>query len=57
MFIRYIFKLRHRANEFQAYADAEADKFNKGYFEGKAEQCNLLADALEEKNPDIITLD
>lgn len=57
MFIKYIWKLRTQAARFEAESEAATDKFNKGYFDGKAEQCHKLADALEANDPDEIAAD
>lgn len=40
-------KLKRQARQFEAEAKATKDKFNKVYFEGKAEQNLKIIDAIE----------
>ncbi len=40
-------KLKKQAKCFEREAKATKDKFNKGYFEGKAEQNLKIIDAIE----------
>lgn len=39
--------LEQRARTYEAYAEAEKDKFTKGFFEGKAEQARQTIDAID----------
>lgn len=43
-------KLRRHADHYERTARETKDKFNKGYFEGKAEKCLIISDALESEN-------
>jgi len=40
--------LEQKAVEYEKEAEATTDKFNKGFFEGKAEQARLTVDALQQ---------
>jgi hypothetical protein len=39
--------LKAKANEYESAAKLTGDKFNKGYFEGKAEAALLVVDAIK----------
>ena len=42
-----ILVLKAKAGEYERAAELTSDKFNKGYFEGKAEASLLVVDALK----------
>ena len=50
----YIARLRADAARYEQEAQAQTFEFNKGYFEGKAEQNLKLADALDTNNIDCL---
>ncbi len=50
----YIYQLRADAARFDQEAEWASCAFNKGYFDGKAEQCLKLADALQEKSVELL---
>lgn len=40
-------ELERQAKYFESEAEFSNDKFNKGYFEGKAEQCRIIIEMWE----------